>query len=246
MSPIISKTLKASDNHLVHYDLYAQDHGQVIIIAPGFFNSKDALLLKELGKSLNNAYDAMILDFRGHGKSGGLFYWTSKEYLDLLSVLEYAQEHYDQVGLIGFSLGAATSLIAASKSDIVDSIVAVSAPAEFEKIEYHFWELNLDLDIRYSLFSEGRIGKGVKPGPFWLPKEKPRDVVKSLNRPVFYLHGTEDWLIKPWHSELLYQKTASKIKKLEIVQGMPHAEYIMKTHRDIFVRKIKNWFKETL
>ena len=246
MSSIISKSLRASDNHLVHYDLYSQGHDKLIVIAPGFFNSKDALLMKELGKSLDDEYDVMILDFRGHGKSKELFYWTSREYLDLLALFKHVEKQYEKIGLIGFSLGGATGLIAASKLDIVDSIMAVSAPSEFEKIEYHFWELKFNLDIQYSLLGEGRVGKGVRPGPFWLPKEKPKDVVKYLNCPVFYIHGTEDWLIKPWHSELLYQETASKIKKLDIMQGMPHAEYMIKTHKDIFVRKVKDWFKETL
>ena len=246
MSPIISKSLKTSDNHLVYYDVYRQNHKKVIVVAPGFFNSKEALLLKELGQNLNDDYDVIILDFRGHGQSQGLFYWTSKEYLDLLAVLQDAKEYYPTIGLIGFSLGAATSLIAMSRSDLVDSLIAVSAPAEFERIEYHFWQLNPSLDIYYSLLSEGRIGKGVRPGPFWLPKEKPKDVVKLLHRPVFYIHGTKDWLIKPWHSEVLYQNTNSKIKKIEIVEGLPHAEYMMKTHPEIFVRKVKNWFQETL
>lgn len=246
MIPIISKNLMTADQHLVHYDLYAAGHDRLVIIAPGFFNSKQALLLKDLARSLNDDYDAAILDFRGHGKSQGWFCWTSKEYLDLLALIEGVKKDYRKIGLIGFSLGAATSLIAASKTDHVDSIIAVSAPAEFERIEYYFWQLDPRLDIHYSLLSEGRIGKGVKPGPFWLPKEKPRQVVKSLTRPVFYLHGTEDWLIKPWHSELLHRETSSRIKKFEIIEGWPHAEYMIRTHPDIFFNKVKGWFKETL
>ncbi len=246
MTNQIVKTLKAADNHLVHCDLYARNSDKLIIIAPGFFNSKQALLMKDLAQSLNDNYDAMIVDFRGHGQSKGWFYWTSKEYLDLLAVFEYAKQHYKKVGLVGFSLGAATSLIAFSKSDVVDSVIAVSAPSAFEKIEFYFWQLNFKLDIQYSLFSEGRIGKGVRPGPFWLPKEKPRDVVAILQRPVFYIHGADDWLIKPWHSQLLYEKTASKIKKFEIIKTAPHAEYMMKTHRKEFIKLIRDWFQETL
>ena len=163
-----------------------------------------------------------------------------------MALIEGVKKDYRKIGLIGFSLGAATSLIAASKTDRVDSIIAVSAPAEFERIEYHFWQLDPRLDIHYSLLSEGRIGKGVRPGAFWLPKEKPRNVVQTLKQPVFYLHGTEDWLIKPWHSQLLHRETSSRIKKLEIIEGLPHAEYMIRTHPDIFFNKVKQWFKETL
>ena len=247
MSRIVSENIKTPDGHLLHYDLYSRGHDKLIIIAPGFFNSKGALLMKDLAEDIIDSYDALILDFRGHGQSKQLFTWTSREYLDLLTLFEFARSRrYRKIGLIGFSLGGASSLIAASKSDAVDSIVAVSAPAEFWKIEYFFWQLNLGLDIHYSLLSEGRIGKGVRPGPFWLPKEKPKDAVKKINRPIFYIHGTDDWLIKPWHSEVLFKETLHPVKKIEITLGAPHAEYMMKTHRGEFVKKIKDWFKETI
>ncbi len=120
-----------SDQHKVYYDQYKSSHKKVIIIAHGFFNSKQAILLKQLGESLNNEYDVILFDFRGHGQSKGFFYWTAKEYLDLLAVIEFASKSYERIGLIGFSLGAATSIIAASKTMFINSIVAISAPAEF-------------------------------------------------------------------------------------------------------------------
>lgn len=246
MSQVKPKDFKSSDGHVVHCDLYAHGRDRLLIVAPGFFNSKQALLMKELGQKLGPQFDAMVLDFRGHGQSRGRFYWTSKEYLDLMPLFDFGRANYRRVGLIGFSLGAATSLIAASKSDKVDALVAVSPPAEFGKIEYHFWQLDVALDVHYSLLAKGRIGKGVNPGPFWLAKEKPRDIVRGLRLPVFYIHGTEDWLIKPWHSQLLYEQTASTIKKLDIMAGAPHAEYMIKTHGDDFIGRIKGWFKQTL
>jgi pimeloyl-ACP methyl ester carboxylesterase len=166
--------------------------------------------------------------------------------LDLLAVIEECQKQYRKTGLIGFSLGAATSIITCSKTEHIDSLIVVSAPSEFEKIEFRFWELDFDLDVGYSLFQEGRIGKGVRPGPFWLPKLKPKDIVQQLKLPVYYIHGTSDWLIKPWHSEDLFKRTGSEIKKIDIMKDWPHAEYMMKTNRQIFVSKIKEWFLETL
>ena len=152
MSQIISNSLLTIDGQTIHYDLYQHGHKQLIIIAHGFFNSKDALLLKELGHALSNQYDILIMDFRGHGKSSGLFYWTSKEYLDLQAVLEHVKSSYTEIGVIGFSLGAATSIIAASNVEGIATVISISAPSEFEKIEYRFWELDIENDI-FSLLS---------------------------------------------------------------------------------------------
>ncbi len=238
-------TVKTADGQRISFDHYQNGRKKAVIIAHGFFNSKDALLLKELGQALSDEYDVLIMDFRGHGKSGGLFHWTSKEYLDLEAVLEYVRKSYDKVGVIGFSLGAATSLIEASRGDLIDSLIAVSAPTEFAKIEYRFWELSFENDIVYSLFSEGKIGKGVRPGPFWQKKHKPLDLVEKVTCPVLFIHGEADWLIKPWHSKELYKKAASQ-KKLALIKNGPHAEYLIRKNKTETVSLIKNWFQETL
>lgn len=93
-SMITSGHCTARDDHQVHYDHYQNQHEKVIIIAHGFFNSKQAVLLKGLAETFSDEYDVIIFDFRGHGESKGWFYWTTKEYLDLLAVAEFAGKHY--------------------------------------------------------------------------------------------------------------------------------------------------------
>jgi len=241
----LSGYLVSLDHHRIYYDQFKSDHKKVIIIAHGFFNSKQAFLFKQLGESLNNEYDVILFDFRGHGQSKGLFYWTAKEYLDLVSIVEFAGKSYGRIGLIGFSLGAATSIIAASKTSLINSIIAISAPTEFEKIDYRFWQLNVKKDLFYNLFGEGRQGKGVRPGPFWYKKEKPFEIVKKIKTPIFYIHGDSDWVIRYWHSEELYKNTTA-FKRLSIIKNGRHAEYLFLEHKDEMLRLIREWFHATL
>ncbi|MBL8013713.1 MAG: alpha/beta fold hydrolase [Candidatus Omnitrophica bacterium] len=240
-----NQTAKASDGTDVFYDRYTAGHDKVIIIAHGFYNSKGSVLLKDLGHELLNQYDCIIMDFRGHGKTKGLFYWTSKEPMDLETVLEQARQMYGKVGVIGFSLGAATSLIVASKYKLMDSLIAVSPPVSFWQIEFHFWDLCFENDILYNIFGEGKVGKGVWPGPFWLPKLKPKNLVESILIPVHYIHGEADWLIRPWHSRELFSKTKVH-KKLSMIKRGPHAEYLVRKNRDEFIGLIREWFGQTL
>ncbi|MBI5150568.1 MAG: alpha/beta fold hydrolase [Candidatus Omnitrophica bacterium] len=238
------ETVITSDGCKICFDSYANGHRHVVIIAHGFFNSKDALLLKELGKELLDDYDVVIVDFRGHGGSPGFFYWTTKEYLDLQAVVDHSFLKYDAVGVVGFSLGAATSIITASQTDKIKSLVAVSAPTDFQKIEYHFWELDIENDILFSLVGEGRYGKGVRPGPFWLKKERPIDRMDKVQAPTLFIHGDRDWLIYPRHSRELYQK-ARCVRKLAIIKNGPHAEYLIRKNKQETIFLIKDWFKKT-
>jgi pimeloyl-ACP methyl ester carboxylesterase len=242
---MLAHRLKTIDEHSISCDHYHNGHDKVVIIAHGFFNSKAAPLLQELGQALSDEYDVIIMDFRGHGKSGGRFHWTSKEYLDLQAVLDYAEKHYQKIGVIGFSLGAATSLITATKSEAITSLIAVSAPTAFRKIEYHFWDLDVENELIYGLVGKGGIGKGVRPGPFWQKKHKPIDLVEKIACPVLYIHGEKDWLIKPRHSEQLHKKTNSK-KHLAIIKNGPHAEYLIRKNKIETIKLIRGWFKETL
>ncbi|MFH1857008.1 MAG: alpha/beta hydrolase [Candidatus Omnitrophota bacterium] len=239
------KTVTTKDGNEIYYRHYKNGNHRVIVIAPGFTTSKDSMLIKELGLSLSDEYDVMVMDFRGHGQSKGLFCWTSKEYLDLEAILKKAREEYDKIGVIGFSLGGATAIITASKSSAIDSLISVSAPSAFEKIDYRFWELDVETDILFNLFGKGGTGKGVRPGPFWLKKEKPVDLVRKIKIPILFIHGEDDWLIKPWHCEVLYEKAIAP-KGIYIIEGGPHAEYLIRQDKDSFVRQIKKWFTNTL
>ncbi len=245
MKKFIENSLLTTDGQTIHYDLYANGHKKIVIIAHGFFNSKNAVLLKVLAGELTQFYDVIVMDFRGHGKSPGMFYWTSKEYVDLQAVVDFAKEKYSEVGVIGFSLGAATSIITASHTKKIKSLIAVSAPTEFGKIEYQFWDLDVENDLLFSLIGKGRMGRGVRPGPFWLKKQKPIERIVHVTAPTLFIHGDKDWLIYPEHSRKLYDKAKCR-KKIAIIKNGPHSEYLIRKNKEEIISLIINWFHQTL
>lgn len=242
---ILSSILSTSDNHKVSYEHYKYGHNKVVVIAHGFFCSKDVALIKKLKDALIDNYDVIAFDFRGHGRSSGLFSWTAKERRDLEAVLDYARSRYDKIGLIGFSLGAAISVDVLASTDKADSFIAVSPPLEFNKINFSFWDLDIENDIFYNL-GEGRTGKGVRPGAFWLKKPKPIELVKEIRIPILYIHGDKDWVIGHQHSQKLYDKTQSPKKEIHIIKNGPHAEYLIRKNAKEVLALIRQWFKETL
>lgn len=245
-SQLMAGSLITADKEKIAYCHYRNNHKNVVVIAHGFYNSKDSVSLQSLGNYLLDKYDVFIFDFRGHGESSGTFNWTAKEDEDLKAVLGYLRDKYEKIGLIAFSLGASISINVLAKEPLANSLICVSGCSDFDKIDYKLWELDWENDIVYTLLTkEGRKGKGVIPGPFWLDKKKPIESVKKITIPIFYIHGDKDWVIKPWHSQSLYEATTSK-KKIEIIKGGQHAEYLMRKFPKKIVKLVKDWFGETL
>ena len=243
---MVSGTLLTADKHKVAYHHYRNGHNQVVIIAHGFYNSKEAILLQKLKNNLLDSYDVFMFDFRGHGKSSGLYSWTSKEERDLEAVFDYLKGRYEKTGMIAFSLGGSVAINVLAKRNDSDALICVSTPSDCDKIDYKFWKLDWKGDVWYTLISkEGRKGKGVRVGPFWFKKQKPIDNVGNLKIPILYIHGEKDWVVEPWHSQALYDKTNSK-KKLVIIKNGPHAEYLMKESEGEFIKEIRQWFNQTL
>jgi pimeloyl-ACP methyl ester carboxylesterase len=216
------------------------------VFAHGFYNNKDVYLFRKLILHFSEHFDVIGFVFRGHGKSTGLFRWTAQEEKDLECVVEYAKEHnYKRIGVIGFSLGAAIALIAASRTRDINSVIAVSPPYDFWKINYHFWKSEMWQDLKLNLGRKG-LGKKIRPGNPFEKKIRPIDIVdKIAPTPVYFVHGEEDWLIDPRHSALLYDR-AKNPKKIYIIPKTGHAERIYDVKPDLFVNTCVEWFKKTL
>ena len=246
ISSVVSGTLTTVDHQKISYQHFKNGCSSVIIIAHGYYNSKQCVVLQQLTGALSREYDIFMFDFRGHGKSSGLFTWTSKEGNDLKAVLDYISPLYSKKGLIAFSMGASISINVLANDKRVDSLICVSAPSNMSKIDYWLWKLDWKGDLAYLFLNpSGKIGKGVRSGPFWLAKEKPINNVAKIIIPVMFIHGSRDWVVRPWHSKALYQKVGG-IKKIVFIKNGPHAEYLMRDNSEQFVMEVKNWFLDTL
>lgn len=219
---------------------------KVVIIAHGFYNNKDTVLFRRIAEAFSKEYDVIVFDFRGHGKSSDVFTWTAHEQKDLRAVIAYAKENrYAKIGVIGFSLGAAVALIEAGCKKNIDSVIAVSPPADLGSIDYHFWEKDMLEDLKLNFGFKGR-GKGARPGSPSLEKTRPIDIVDKISpASILFLHGEKDWLIKPSHSQRLFDR-AKDPKALTIIKDGGHAERMFDVFPDQFMRICLDRFRETL
>ncbi len=242
----VKGALLTEDGVSIAYERYKNGFEKVIIICPGFYNSKKNRWMRKTADFISSRYDVIIFDPRGHGESGGKFTWSAKEHCDLNAVIDYAiAEGYGAVGVVAFSLGAASAINAASGRGDIDSMVLISAPSSFRMVNFHFWEPGMLSDLKDNIDCKWE-GKGARFGSIFTPKDRPIDTIGLIKTtPMLFIHGDRDWLIKDRHSRKLY-RAARVYKKIEIIKNGLHAERIIQFNPDKIKKLILEWFSETL
>ncbi len=243
-APFENIEICTTDGICLQANHYVRGNSKVIIVAHGFYQNKDTKIFRSIAESFLPDFDVISIDFRGHGKSKGFFTLGAKEAEDLICFLKFAHARYKKIGVIGFSLGAATSIIAAGQTDLIHSLIAVSPPTTFWKIDCHFWTKEAVVNLIDNLSPNGH-GKGVRLGNPFLRKPKPIEHIDRCKAPVLFIHGARDWLIRPNHSQKLYSK-AKEPKRLKIIEDGFHAERIFEKFPSEFKNGTVTWFNETL
>ncbi len=171
----------------------------------------------------DRGYDAFAFDFRAHGESGGERYSLGlMERQDVAGALQYLKGRgVAEVGGLGFSMGAATELLAAPNHPEMKALVSDSAFSSLPSL------LDKELPKASGLpafFNPGILLMGKLLYGLDLTETKPVQSVPKLNdRPLFLIHGTEDALVPVSHAYEL-QKAASGNPNLEfwVQEGATH------------------------
>ena len=213
--------VQTSDEIPIAFDLY-QEPGRenVLIICPGFCQSKETKTFQGISTAFAQQLDVVCMDFRGHGRSGGVFSFLSREMEDLAAVLKWVQPIYRRIGVMGFSLGGATAINCVGHLGGIQTLIAVSSPSAFEEIEFRFWTPEaLQTGLRGL-----EPGAGCRPGSPLMKKERPIDNIKKVAPvPILLIHGTNDQVVSHRHSERLHA-AAGTPKRLGLIEGGGHAE----------------------
>jgi pimeloyl-ACP methyl ester carboxylesterase len=238
-----TQTIATADGLRLSVDRYARGADRAVVICPGYFQSKDTRTFRRLAEALVGPWDVVALDFRGHGRSEGWYAFSARERADLSALLAWLRPQYRSLGLMGFSMGAAISILTlAREPQQVRSLLAVSSPSDFARIEFRWWTPEAS---RTGLRALER-GAGCRPGWPWSTKERPVDHVAALSPiPVHFVHGTNDVIVGHAHSERLHAAAASP-KRLTILPKASHAEAIFRDDPEGFLRLSRGWFDETL
>jgi len=236
-------TVRTADGVQIAVDAYQAGRETAIVICPGFFQSKDTPTFQRISRFLLDEYDVFAMDFRGHGRSTGLYTFSARETADLEAVLALAKTTHRRIGVMGFSMGGAIAINTISRQvNAVQCFIAVSAPAAFEDIEMKWWTP----DAMRTGTRGMEPGAGCRPGSPLMAKERPVENITKLNGvPVLFIHGTRDAIVGDEHSRRLYA-AAAEPKRLEIIEGGDHAEALFRDEPDRFTNLVRAWFDQFL
>ena len=155
--------------------------------------------------------ELIIADFRGYGRSTGS--------PTLRAALEDAHKIYDQlksnsklkekVCIMGRSLGSAPTLeLCAKRSDVAGCVLESGYADPIPLVERRGLKIDKTTPDEDEVFNNSQK-------------------IRSVKCPLLIMHGSDDFLISPHEAKLNYDNAGSKLKHLEILEGVGHNDMMM-------------------
>ena len=238
---MLEQTVESYDKIKIAFNHFKQqDRDNVIVICHGIGMCKDTKPFLDLSKDFFNYYDVITMDQRGHGNSGGVFSFSSKEHEDIKAVINYSQKIYKHVYLMGFSFGAASSIIQVAREKNVHGLIVISPPISFEEIENFF------LDRGALVPGIQKIGSHLfklRLGSIRKKKIRPIDVIDQISPiPLLIIQGEKDPIIFKRHAETLFEK-AKEPKRIIMIKDGLHAEELYRQNPKVFMSYCTSWLQ---
>jgi len=190
-------------------------------------------------------YNVLMLDMRGHGESDGKHISAGYyERNDLLGAIDYIRQCSieSKIGVIGFSMGAAASLMAAPESEEIDAVVADSAYADIVSIIESEFSKRSNLP-KFFIPIILSIAKNIYEIDF--TAIKPEEAVREIPVPVFIIHGEQDDTVPVQHAYRLKEASQNLDSKLWIVPEAQHANsYLVRPAE--YKERVISFFDEAL
>jgi len=209
-------TLTTSDNmKLKAWFIPNNKTKNAIIICHGYPFDKGNVL--GFAPFLHKNYNLLFFDFRAMGESQGKYTTIGyKETQDLKAAIKYLKtKNIKNIGAIGFSLGAATILMA--KSPDIKAIVADSSYANLDLMVNALYRQFFFLKYPFTFLTKILAKLTLKIDTKDISPEK---AIKDLQTPILLIHGEKDSQIPVKNSHLL--KKANPEAELWIVKNADH------------------------
>lgn len=171
-------------------------------------------------------YDCLLVDHRGHGKSGGDYIgFGILDRFDCLKWIQYVNKRFDnsrQIVLYGVSMGATTALMTAGFPEVKDSVKAVIADCAFTS-PYEVFKHILKRDYHLPAFPVMNINEAMcrKKAGYGFSDYSTIDAVQNTTIPCLFIHGSEDNFVPVYMSRQNYNACHSE-KDIMIVQNAGH------------------------
>jgi fermentation-respiration switch protein FrsA (DUF1100 family) len=195
---------------------------RVLIACHGHTGRKDDMLGIGTG-GWRAGYNVLLFDFRGRGESDP---WPnsliSREVDDLLAAVSYASERVEgaQIGVVGFSMGAAVTIMAAAQEPRIAAVVADSSFTAVRDVVANGLRRRMRLPAEPFILVADELLR--RRHGYRFKAVRPLEHVAAIApRPLLIIHGGGDKLIPVSHGHTLYA-AAGEPKELWICEDVEH------------------------
>ncbi|HRX47713.1 MAG TPA: alpha/beta hydrolase [Spirochaetota bacterium] len=214
-----------------------------VIFSHGLFSSKDGYKIRKMAEGIVNCgYTLMTFDFTFAGESPGNIADISvlEEVNDLVSAIKFFRGRgITGLHLMGSSMGAAVSLLAAAESDDkFESLILIATPLDLLGIIPGMTPEKVDM-----LEPDGyTIVQGIKLKNSFFREIKNIDMagaVRRISSPVILFHGGMDEVVKFSNHEIFMKNIKSDAHPFIIADG----DHNLTRESDIefMLQKISGW-----
>ena len=223
--------------HLVGWWIPNPSSHRVLILVHGRYENKSTYL--SLARPLwEQGYNLLLFDLRGHGQSTYVpSTYGIKEQWDVIGAARFAQQKgfsASSIGVIGWSLGGASTLMAMGSSNDFSAAVTDSAYANSEPL---LARNPLQPGLKLAL----RLFRGVD-----MAQVDPANSIRGLNgRSIMLIHGADDRAVPLSQERLLEQAGGESVKETWIVPGAGHVQ-AYPLHPAEYLQRVTAFFNSAL
>lgn len=197
-----------------------------IVLGHGFTGSTAQPAVRRVMAGFSAYAGVLALDFRGHGRSGGLSTVGDIESADVAAAVRWVRANgYRRVASVGFSMGAAAVVRHAGLHGDVDAVVSVSGPSRwYYRGTAPMRRVHWLIETRTGRWVARRVLRTrVADGWQSLPLS-PRELAPRIAPvPLLVVHGDADTYFPLDHPRELVA-CAGPSAQLWVERGMGHAE----------------------
>lgn len=190
------------DNILIKgwYVPNSNPHAKAIILLHGYPYDKGDILPSRL--FLHDNFHLLFIDFRYFGDSKGNYTTVGRnEVFDLLAAVNFLNKRgIHEIGVWGFSMGAAVAIMAGAQTPQIKAIVAEASYADLHMMLYEYYPVPF---LRYFLAAFTRFW-GVLFFHIDTKEVSPITDINKIKTPILLIHSRKDKSVPFQHAELFY------------------------------------------
>ena len=156
---------------------------------------------------LHEDFNLILFDFRYLGRSEGSYSTAgAKEVEDLLAAIQFLKSRgVKEVGVWGFSMGGAVTLMAIEKAPEIRAVISESSYASLADMTFELLPIPLlNYPIAYLVGVWAKLFLGID-----VRDASPADRIRNTKIPILLIHSSADAVIPFSHARLLQQALAN-------------------------------------